>query len=294
MQFKMNRFVNRGRRIIHLTVAAALGVLIAAAGCETISQDFGDLSKSLTPKTPREAAAEMFDKYDPDNRREGTLQISNSPFGGVDVYINAYRDMVNNERDPLVLAAAVRALAKHGTPEDAIIIAPHLEHENLQVRWESAKGLQRLHNPKIVSRLLTTLGKVDVPGTEDEAAAVREAAATALGQYSEDRVFQGLVAALDSRELSVNLAAERSLKLLTGQSQGLDRLDWLTWYQSLNNPALVFENKEEYLFPTYERDKVWWEYIAFWTPAPVREAPAPPAGTIAESSRSTYGDSETP
>jgi hypothetical protein len=198
--------------------------------------------------------------------------------------------MVQNERDPLALAVAVRALAKHGTPDDALLLAPLLDHDNLQVRWEAAKGLQRLHNPLVVPRLLATLGKTDVPGMDDEAPAVRQAAAVALGQYPEDRVFQGLVAALDARELSVNLAAEQSLATLTGTSHGLDRLAWLAWYQSLDHPADVFQHQEEYLFPTYQRNKAWWEYIAFWAPPPVREAPAPPAGLIAENPRTTYGD----
>lgn len=284
-----------GRNIEPRTTAIALpalfiSIFIAATGCETVTQDFNDFTKSLTPKTPRQAAIEMFDQYDPDNRREGTLLISNSTFGGTDIYITAYRDMVENERDPLALAVAVRALAKHGEPDDALLIVPLLEHENLQVRWEAAKGLQRLHNPAVVPALLTTLGKTDIPGRDDEEPAVRQAAAIALGQYPEDRVFQGLVAALDARELSVNLAAQHSLETLTGTSQGLDRIDWLTWYQSLDHPSEVFAQQEEYLFPTYVRNRAWWEYIAFWTPAPVRETSAPPAGLAREDSHSTYGD----
>jgi hypothetical protein len=55
-------------------------MILAAAGCDTISQDFNDLAKSFTPKTPRQAAIDMFDQYDPDNRREGALLISNSPW----------------------------------------------------------------------------------------------------------------------------------------------------------------------------------------------------------------------
>jgi hypothetical protein len=81
----------------------------------------------------------MVDPYDADKRRTSVL-ISNAPFGGVEVYVVAYRDMAMNERDPIVKAAAIRALARWGEPADAVRIAPFLTHENIQVRWETAKG----------------------------------------------------------------------------------------------------------------------------------------------------------
>lgn len=264
----------------------AVSALVLLCGCETIAQDFNDFTSSLTPKSPREAAVEMFDQYDPDKRREGTLLIANSPFGGTEVYLRAYRDMVQNEQDPLALAVAIRALAKHGEPADAKLIAPHLEHDNEQVRWEAAKGLQRLHNPEVVGLMLSRLR------LEDESPLVRRELAVALGQYPEDRVFQGLVQALYARELSVNMAAEQSLETLTGRSLGLDPRPWQRWYNDLDRPELAFEQGDEYLFPTYHRDRRWWEYLAFWSASPVREHPAPPAGLAAEGRRRTYGDNE--
>lgn len=268
----------------HLIAISLLAVLAVIGGCDTIAQDINEFGQSLTPRTPREAAIDMFDQYDPDNRREGTLLIANSPFGGTDIYITAYRDMVENERDPLVLAAAIRALAKHGDPEDTMLIAPHLAHPNEQVRWEAAKGLQRLHNPAVVRALLVVLQN------PSETSDVRRAAAVALGQYPDDAVFQGLVAALDARELSVNIAAEQSLETLTGRSFGLDPRAWLAWYNSLSLTEDAFAGGEQYVFPTYSRNRTWWEYIAFWVPPPVREHPSPPAGLEPEGQRSTYAD----
>jgi hypothetical protein len=264
----------------------AIPVLAGAAlalvgGCETIGADLNALAKDLVPITPRQAAEMMLNPHDPDERREGTLLIANAPFGGNPPYVRTYRDYVEHERDPLVKAAAIRALAKHGTVEDAPLIAEQLSNENVQVRWEAAKGLQRIHNPQVVPALLESLR--DAAEDED----VRIAVARALGQYPGDRVFQGLVAALDARELAVNVAAEGSLHTLTGQSHGLDPSAWLSWYNHASGDRFV--GGEEYVYPTYHREDTWLEKLAFWTSRPV-EQPAPPVGLRPESQRRTYQD----
>jgi len=250
-----------------LTAMAMWSGCIAAAslmggslgGCETIGQDLGGLGDAFDPTSPSEAARDMFDQYDADKRRLGTVQISGAPFGGSEVYVKQYRDMVNNERDPIVKATAIRALGKHGQPDDALRIAPHLAHETVQVRWDAAKALQRLHNPAVVADLLKTLRN------ESELADVRMAAAVGLGQYPEDRVFQGLVGVLNARELAINTAAHRSLKLLTGKDFGLEAADWLGWYNQTIIAGDAFAGRLEYRYPTYQRDETVWEKIAFWS-----------------------------
>jgi hypothetical protein len=267
--------MHRGGILIFL-----IGFVALVCGCETISQDVKGLAKSLKPVTPPEAGRMMIDQYDANKRREGTILISNAPFGGAPPYLANYRDMVDHESDPIVKAVAIRALARHGEPADALRITPHLSHENFQVRWEAAKGLQRLHNPAVAGDLIRVL--LD----ESEQADVRIAAAIALGQYPEDRVFHGLLSALDERELAVNAAAERSLNLLTSQSFDMDSLRWLNWYNSVGSSA-AFSRQQEYLYPTYWRDETIWEKLAFWTSLNF-EKPAPPAGLRPKSERSTY------
>lgn len=252
-------------------------------GCDTLESDLKSIGQAIKPTTPAEAARMMMDPYNSDNRREGTTLISNAPWGGVDIYLTAYRDKVLNEPDPIAKAVAIRALARWGDPEDAVRIMPHLTHENLQVRWEAAKGLQRLHNPVAVPELLKVLRN------DQEHSDVRVAAAIALGQYPEDRVFHGLVAALDARELAVNTAAEQSLHTLTGQRFGMDSVQWLTWYNAVVSSGDVFAGRSEYLYPTYSRDDTFWEKLAFWTTRHW-EQPAPPAGLRPTSLRSTYED----
>lgn len=240
------------------------------------------MGASLFPPTPAEAARWMFDPYDPDRRREGMVLISNSTFGGDEVYLRAYRDMVQNDPDPGVRAVAIRALAKWGTGPDAKLIAVHLADPSRIVRWEAAMGLQRLHDPAVVPDLLKTLDN----DTED--VDVRAAAATALAQYPEDRVFQGLIAALDAPELSVNLAAEQSLKTLTEHEFGLDPDPWLAWYRTQQAP---FADPNEFRYPTYTREENFFEMLAFWSKKQW-ETPAPPAGSQSQGPRSTYGTNE--
>lgn len=265
------------------TSAILCGLLIHAAGCETAREDIGMIGEAFTTPSPAEAARMMTDLNDPDRRRRGLLLISNSPFGNAEAQVSWYRDRVGEERDPLVLATAIRALARHGVASDAQIIAPHLEHETEQVRWEAAKGLQRLHDPEVIPALLTTLRD------EQQPTDVRVATATALGQYQEDRVFQGLIAALDHRELAVNDAAAQSLNTLTGADHGLNSRAWLAWYESVGSPDAVFANAQPYEFPTYSREIGWAERLAFWAPTTF-EQPAPPAGLRPPDERTTYAD----
>lgn len=253
-------------------------------GCETVSQDLSDFASSFVPTTPAEAARMALDPYDPDRRREGTLLLGNAPFGGADVYLVMYRDYVENEQNPLVKAVAIRALGRHGTPEDAMIIVAQVRNDNVQVRWEAVKALQRLHNPGAIPALLTVLRDLE------EHTDVRVGAAIALGQYPQDRVFQGLVAALDARDLAINIAAESSLGLLTGQTLGLDPRPWLTWYDGHADDA--FAAQQEYLYPTYQRDDTFFEKIAFWN-SRVQEEPAPPVGLRPSSERQTYAADDT-
>jgi hypothetical protein len=271
-----------------LKLFASLAIVVSIGfGCETIGQDLGDVASAFNSVKPSEAAKMMMDPYDIDNRRLGTLLISNSTFGGVDVYVKAYRDMVLNENDPIVKAVAIRALGRHGQPEDATRILPNLFHESVQVRWEAAKALQRLHNPAAANDLLR------VVRNENEQSDVRVAAAFALGQYPEDRVFQGLIGALDVRELAVNRAAEQSLHTLTGESLGLNSSIWLAWYNQRGGATGAFAQKGDYLYPTYRRDETVLEYLAFWTTRNFEE-PAPPAGLRPSTERSTYDDGTAP
>ena len=257
----------------------------AITGCESLDESMGGLTSAFKQVTPSEAARWAVDPTDADKRREGIILLSNAPFGAVEVYVNLYRDSVANERDPIVKAAAIQALGKHGAPADALRIMPHLSATNDQLRWSAAKALQRLHNPAVVPELLRTLA------SENENRDVRIAVADALGQYPEDRVVQGLIGGLNARELAINTASERSLQTLTGMSFNLNAADWLAWYGEAIKTNSAFASQRDYLYPTYQRDILWYEHIVFWKPK-VWEKPAPPAGLRDEDGHRTYEDSD--
>lgn len=259
---------------------AAVMMVTVAAGCQTVNDDLTGLFEELSRPSPSKAARWMFDP-NPDKRRRGTTLIAGSPYGGAEAYVRAYADMTQNDSDPLVRATAIRALARHGSPEHAIVIAEQLTHASPQVRWEAAKGLQRLHNPAIIDVMIKVLQN------EDEDADVRMAIADALGQYHEDRVFQALLVALDHSELAVNTHALNSLRTLTGEDFGMNRGAWFRWREAVDQP---FARGGTYTYDTYQRDPTLVEYIAFWT-QPQWESPAPPAGLLPEDAERTYEDS---
>jgi hypothetical protein len=278
----MNRLPCRLRG--HRRFAAALLLVgLSMAGCQTLSQDLDAMAKSISPPTPGEAARMMVDPNDPDRRRVGTTLIANSDIGGFDPYVRLYRDRIENEPDVYTRAVSVRALARWGKVDDAVLIASMLRSDERQIRIEAARGLQRLHNPEIIDEMLRSLAD------ENQDVVVRAALARGLGQYPEDRAFQGLVAALDAPELSVNLQALESLRLITGEDKGLDPIEWLAWYEEAPEP---FANAREYLFPTYSRDVTFFEKLAFWAPKTF-EQPAPPVGLQAKGARTTY-EEDTP
>jgi hypothetical protein len=240
-------------------MALAILCLVVLPGC--VFDDFKDVGGMFVSKSPTEAAIDALDPYSPDVRREGVVLLSNAIFGGAEVYLEMYRTYVADETDPLVRAAAIAALGRHGTPEDAMRIVPWLDPEVAQtenVRWAAAMALQRLHNPEAVEPL------IDAMTNPIEDGQVKAAAAIALGQYHEDRVFQALLQALDDRRLAVNLDAAQSLAMLTGESFGLDRVAWQRWYQRLQDKSTLFAGHLDYYYPTYSRNKLWFEYITFW------------------------------
>ncbi len=270
------------RGLAGLLAGVCLFATAGVVGCDTMRQDLSDFGQGLMPVSPEQASLWMVDPTDPDNRRRGTVLISNSPFGGQDVYVSWYRDSVLEENDPLVKAVAISALGRHGNPDDAVRIAGSLVNDDaFQVRWEAAKALQRLHNAAVVPALIRTLRK------DEEESDIRVSAGIALGQYPQDRVFQALVAVLDSPYLSINEAARRALETLTGTDHGLEPEPWIRWYNGVKDP---FADQQEYLYPTYFREETFLEKLAFWTNK-TYEQPAPPVG-LESSERRTYQDTD--
>ena len=263
------------RRVAALVLLAPI---LLGGGCDSFSNDWENFMRDLSPPTPAEAAAWASDLNDPENQRRGITLLSTAPWGGDEAYVRLYRLYVEEPTDPQVKAIAIRALGRWGEPQDAELISTYLTSPVLQVRLEAAKGLQRLHNPRVSDRIWIRL--ID----EEEDALVRTELATALSQYPGDRSFQALCLALEARELLVNLAAADSLRILTGEDFGLDRSRWLAWYASMERP---FEAEELFLYPVFTRQVTFWDRLAFWSPIRF-EVPAVPRGMRGSLLRRTY------
>jgi len=182
-------------------------------------------------------------------------------------------EQATTDGDSGVRAMAVRALGRHGSPEHAPILLGAFADADDLVRWETARALQRIYAPEAVGALVDHLD----PRTEPSAV-VREASAIALGQYPEPRVAQALFGALNDRQLAVNVAANRSLQIITGEDFPPDAADWVRWYNAEPEP---FANRGVYEYPVFQRDAVWWEYLAPWSEVP-NEIAGRPAGAPAD------------
>lgn len=147
-----------------------------------------------------------------------------------------------------------------------------LTDEDELVRLEAARGLQRIHAPQAVPVLLERLDRSIEPNPD-----VRTEAAIALGQYPENRVVRGLIAALADRRLAVNSGTLESLRTLTGQDFGYDRRAWLDWFGASKTP---FAARSVFIYPVFHRDRRLIEYIPF-VPQPPNEIAAQPAGVAA-------------
>jgi hypothetical protein len=259
--------------------------ILALSAC--VTDDFNDLAKGFSPISPNEAARMASDQHSPDERREGITLLANSPFGGGLPYVAMYRDYVIEDGDPLVRAAAIKALARYSEVSDAELIVPWLHlagSQSIQVRREAALALQRIHNPVVVGDLLRSLGD------ENEDATVRACSAIALGHYPEDRVLLGLISSLDATELTINLASSDSLHILTGQVFGIDQYAWFEWYkETLEASTDPFQAMTFFQYPTFRYESRWYDRYVFWDQRN-EEKPGVPAGLVDPTRRSTYED----
>lgn len=274
----------RGPAATACGAAASLVLVLLAGGCASeLDTKRAAQTESIfglfAPPKPAEAAAWSQDPYDADKRYRGTNLLANAPFGGEDVYVRMYASKLGAppatepDPDPGVRGIAARALGMHGDPASADLILPLLKEKDKNVRLEAARALQRIHNPKTVEPLMPLL----VPKAEPEAD-VRSEVAIGLGQYAERRVVQSLVGALDDDSLLVTTNVRRSLETLTGKDFGEDQRAWLKW---LGETQDIFVERKAFMYPVFQRDKYWYEYLPF-VPPPPNEISGTPIGLGAD------------
>lgn len=270
-------------RCLRIIALAGFGALSGLTGCADdlplAGGNTSDADSVLTlfaPPSPAEAAAMAVNEFSADDRQLGTLLLANAPWGASDVYVRLYRLNLDDE-DASVRTAAARAIGLHGVPDDAPRIADMLTNDpDRLVRWEAARTLQRLHNRSVIAAIVRA-----TDGRNEPEVIVREAAATALGQYAEQRVLDALILALDDPDLTVNAAARESLRTLTGEDFGYPPRPWVDFVRGNPRP---FAGRLEYTFPAYSRDRKWFEWINPFFDVP-NEISAAPVGMTAEQLR---------
>lgn len=226
--------------------------------------------------SPADAAAWAADPYDADKRARGMNMLANAPFGGADAYVRLYRERLKDDHAP-VRATACRALALHGNASDVPEIAKLTKAEEVLVRMEATRALQRLHNRAAVPALIERLNQ-----DKESEVNIRAEAASALGQYAEGAVMQALIAALADPSLLVNRNAYESLRTLTGdETLGTDRKEWVDWVKRTDKP---FANRKPYVYPVFWREKRWLDYVPLMPAVPNETASTPVGFSLEESS----------
>ncbi|MAE66606.1 MAG: hypothetical protein CMJ18_20235 [Phycisphaeraceae bacterium] len=264
---------NRGgeptRQFPHHLVGPALALTVLSLGaCQMSGQNpiKGSLGEVLDPfyqPSPAQLARDAFDISDADKRRRAVALLSSADWGGEDVYLETYRLAARTDPDDSVRAVALSALGRHGNVDDVPLIISSLKHGSLNVRWASARALQKIHNPKAISPLIKA-------ATDDEVSDVRVAAVKALGQYARPSVFDALVGALNDTDYSVSYNAWQSLQTLTGETLPMDARPWLAW--SKENGGELFANRQAYIWQPYDRPPGLLDKVQFWKDAD----PVPP------------------
>ncbi len=198
--------------------------LLALAGCQE-TRRFVDFYKG---NTPGKYARMMEDAGSPDNRRVGMNKLVEREFARKEPYISRYRQIFESAEEPLVRAAALRALNVSRDTGASDLYIKALADNDVLVRLEGAKALANMPDAAAADALLRVLNAPE----EDQD--VRLAAATALKHYPRRDVARALVAVLDERNFGVVWQARRSLRRITGVDRAYDSAAWLEY---ISNPA---------------------------------------------------------
>lgn len=236
----------------------AVGLLLPAVGCTGRSgyPVVGRIVDVVVTPSPREAVLDAYNTFDPDRRREAIDLLAAAPFGGEEQYLKTYR-LILDDPDPLVTAACLRALGRHGDASDGPRILGRLDDESSMVRWAAAEALQRIHLPR------TAVQPLIEAVNEDESTDVRRAAAVALGQYEQPVVFDTLVGVLNDADFTVSQAAHQSLVFLTGQAElPVDSRPWIAW--AADNRGRLFAGGEAYVYRDYPDLPTFFDWFLFW------------------------------
>jgi hypothetical protein len=179
---------------------------------------------------PGRAARLMENAGSADARRRGINDLVRWDFAQDGPYIRRYRQIAQDDPDPLVRATALRALNRSRDAAARPLFVTALRDPSVEVRLEAAKGLVNLPDPNAAAPLIR------VVSNPEEDRDVRIAAAEALRYYKSVEVARALIPRLSEREFGVAWQARRSLRRITGRDHHYDEAAWLAFITGPDKP----------------------------------------------------------
>lgn len=244
-----------------------LGTLALAAGLVGCTKGGGSsedvslnrMMQKFAGPSPSQLVAWAFDPNDPDRRRMGVVGLSSKSWGLREPYLKGYAALVKTDKDPLVRAAAVRALGKAKDPNYAPDVTRALLDTNVSVRQDAATALDSVYDDTSAEPLRN--GAVN-----DVDQDVRAKSCRALRHHRDIAVARTLVICLSDKAFSVRHQAHGSLTELVGKDLGYDQEDWASVTSGRALPAK----------PTPPKKPTWWERMRQNMQRPAAPKPAAP------------------
>jgi hypothetical protein len=199
----------------------------------SIRQSFDAPVRYLTGDTYSKMAADL-ESNDANRRRAAVLDYAES-IGARDAGIRkAYRVMAQFDNDPLVRAAAVRAIniTRDTDPDAGAVILKALKDGHDAVRLEAVKAIANLPQQGVAPQLIATL-------TDDKQPLdLRIACADALRHYRSPETARALIKQLgQTANFALSWQSRRSLYLMTGKDLRYSEAAWLDYIASADKPV---------------------------------------------------------
>jgi HEAT repeat protein len=227
-----------------LLLAALL--LPACSDAAKNSHDFNELIPrimgAIKNRSPEDAAANLFNVTNPDERRDAIAWLETKPYGHEPPYMKAYQ-ILTTDPSAMVRAQAMEALgSSHSNDAVKYLVEGSngkggLADRDPEVRRDAANALCYTFNKSATTALAQAV-------RSDPDTQVRINAARALKSDPSNESVRALIDALDDRDASVVFYAHDSLVKITRQNIGPDAKEWLQWYQSVNQPATQQSDKK--------------------------------------------------
>jgi len=247
----------RGRWALLLV---ALPFLTLLSACSSGGEDltFQGMVRKMTGPSAKELVAWAFDPNDPDKRREGVIGLSSRDWGLEEPYLKGYAALLKTDEDPLVRAAAARALGRAGEAKYAPAVTRGLLDRDAAVRQDAATALDRVYDANSAMYLRDRA----VSDTDQD---VRAKCCRALRHHRDAAAVRALADCLDDKEFAVRYQAHRSLVEIVGRDLGYEPYDWA---DAASGQALPPK-------PAAPPDRPWWDWMGVTRPPGPAPAPEP-------------------